>query len=272
MRRTKFTMTTTKTTKEVIKGMLQENTGASFLDSGGAYGRNYERNQARDFESEPACLVEAYNHSDGDSEVSVSFNLYHYLNAYLEYAPRLQASFERFCKRTDPNNDKSYMTLMEDFASHGKHKSQGTTNTYNYDNLLSQTIQYTMFSLDGNEYDAYILLQIHGGCDVRGGYTAPKLFKVCERDYFLMAQNDAYARAGKYELQSDDGGYHWYYEGSSRNEIPLAFKVIDGKPFAEIEEPVKEDPTTMLFDKAQFGKPPTETKLIPVEFMVSDSY
>ena len=32
--------TKTKTTKEVVREMLKENTGSHFLDSGGAYGRN----------------------------------------------------------------------------------------------------------------------------------------------------------------------------------------------------------------------------------------
>lgn len=140
-----MTMATVKNTKDIIKAMLKENTGASILDSGGAYGRNYERNQERDFDSEPACIVDA---DEKYQEVGISFNLYHYLNAYLEYAPRLQASFERFCERTDPNNDKSYLTLIEDYARNGRHKLLGTTNTYNYENILSQIIQYTSFKLN----------------------------------------------------------------------------------------------------------------------------
>jgi len=43
-------------TKEIIYNMLTENTGRHMLDSGGAYGRNWERNQVKtieDFENEP---------------------------------------------------------------------------------------------------------------------------------------------------------------------------------------------------------------------------
>ena len=55
-------------TADVIISMLKENTGAHFLDSGGAYGRNWERNQARDFESEPACRVDVFDWHEQDED------------------------------------------------------------------------------------------------------------------------------------------------------------------------------------------------------------
>ena len=48
-------------------------------------------------------------------------------------------------------------------------------NTYNGEDLLSQVIQFTLFRID---FTDYVALQIHGGCDVRGGYTAPRIFEV----------------------------------------------------------------------------------------------
>ena len=51
-------------TKAVIADMLQENTGRHMLDSGGAYGRNWERNQGRDFDSEPYGRAE-FSEFDG---------------------------------------------------------------------------------------------------------------------------------------------------------------------------------------------------------------
>jgi len=49
-------------------------------------------------------------------------------------------------------------------------------NTYNGESMLSQVLQYT--SLYHPDEGYYILLQIHGGCDVRGGYTDAKLFRL----------------------------------------------------------------------------------------------
>lgn len=48
-------------------------------------------------------------------------------------------------------------------------------NTYNYDNNLDCTLQYSVIEIDG---DQYLFLQIHGGADVRGGYTNVKMFKL----------------------------------------------------------------------------------------------
>jgi hypothetical protein len=63
-----------------------------------------------------------------------------------------------------------------------------TGNSYNEDNLLSGTVQYTCFELDG---DSFVLLQIHGGCDVRGGYTAPQVFRTDENCGSFGDWNDA---------------------------------------------------------------------------------
>lgn len=46
-------------TAEVIASMLTENTGRHMLDSGGAYGRNWERNHGRDVESFSRCAESA---------------------------------------------------------------------------------------------------------------------------------------------------------------------------------------------------------------------
>jgi hypothetical protein len=48
-------------------------------------------------------------------------------------------------------------------------------NSYNDEYcLLDQTIQVTFFCIADR---AYVALQIHGGCDVRGGYTKPAIFE-----------------------------------------------------------------------------------------------
>lgn len=206
-----------ESTESIIESMLKENTGVHMLDSGGAYGRNYERNQKRDFKSENACQVNC----DYD-ELSISYNTYHYLVNYLEYDRQCLRLENRFFKYAElpANQEKCWLELMEDFAN--KYTSYGTTNTYNYENLLDQTIQYTMFSLTDDEYDCYILLSIHGGCDVRGGYTKPRIFKVSDRDYFLIAQSDcdAYCQNCNAHWYSDDSGYHWYLDEGGLIPMP----------------------------------------------------
>jgi hypothetical protein len=66
--------------KKLIYKMLTENTGAHMLDSGGVYGRNWERNQVKtieDFENEPE---EVYTYSKRWNELSRTVSVYHYLS------------------------------------------------------------------------------------------------------------------------------------------------------------------------------------------------
>lgn len=48
-----------------------------------------------------------------------------------------------------------------------------THNTYNAPDLLSQTLQFTYCTCDHVDM---ALIQVHGGADVRGGYTKPRAF------------------------------------------------------------------------------------------------
>lgn len=254
----------------IITRMLKENTGASFLDSGGAYGRNYERNQTRDFEKEPACQVEC-NEFNGEVELIISYNIYHYLCNFLDYdedCEKLNQKFIHFCNLPD-KQDESYFHCrnqwLEDREKMGEDRFTeiNTANTYNYDNLLSQVIEYTHFV---HKDENYILLQIHGGCDVRGGYTKPVIFKVPDMDYFIMAQNDCYAFARypidktqpvmegidkpkeSYCWDSDDGGYHWYAQ-DGEPELKSVLRCKGDKPFVEVGG-----------------------KLLPLEISVMESY
>jgi hypothetical protein len=251
-------MVTEITLEDRITAMLKENTGASFLDSGGAYGRNYERNQKRDFKSEPACTLDAENWHD-EPTIDISFNIWHYLTAYLDYdddCEFLNKEFQEFCNSPEHKED-GYFTCMEAWTEErqnepateeDKFSEVYSANNYNYDNLLSQTIQYTHFIYKEKDY---ILLQIHGGCDVRGGYTEPVIFKTGDNDYFELAQHDCYLSARYpiderqkllkgieppkelYSWYSDDSGAHWYSD-DGEPELKLVLEVHDDKAYVNI--------------------------------------
>jgi hypothetical protein len=59
------------TVETMVEQMLKTSTGTSILDSGSAYGRNWQRNQTRDFKSEPACEVEIREY-EGKPEIDVT--------------------------------------------------------------------------------------------------------------------------------------------------------------------------------------------------------
>lgn len=134
-----------------------------------------------------------------------------------------------------------------------------TINTYNGEDLLSQTLQYVYFRCDGTDY---VALQIHGGADVRGGYTEPVVFETSD-DYGHGIMDNARAgiapdwkalkeRAEESARQgvlfpdlkctdepseinwSTDDGCHWYYQGSCG--VSYDAKQLDKLPAVEIED------------------------------------
>jgi hypothetical protein len=51
---------------------------------------------------------------------------------------------------------------------------------------LDQTLQYVTFQLNNV---GYVALQIHGGADVRGGYTAPRVFEADRESLVFDSQS-----------------------------------------------------------------------------------
>lgn len=193
------------TIETVILNMLKENTGRHFLDSGGAYGRHWERNQKRDITKDPPCHVDYY---DGNAEVS--FSLYHFLISHLEYDEVCDKLTQEFIEmsNTKENEDKDWYDLMHDWIKAKGFEFKGEDNSYNHDTLLDQDIAFRLFD---DEENNYILLQIHGGCDVRGGYTAPKIFRLPDVDYFWMHMSEctAFCNGCGIAWDSDNAGYEW---------------------------------------------------------------
>ena len=224
----------------VVSGMLTENTGRHFLDSGGAYGRHWEKNQGRSFKNEPSVSIEIDGNDDRTWDyANITYNIYHFMMNHLELdrmTGKLNRAFTMYANRPE-NEEKHWLELMEEFAE--QFENPHGFNTYNFENILSQVLQGEMFEHDG---ETYVLLQVHGGCDVRGGYTAPRVFKVIDPDYFWLAMNDvsAHCNGQKFDPRqeclpgieldpycrnnwmSDDSGYHWYFDGSGADEKPLA--------------------------------------------------
>jgi hypothetical protein len=230
--------------EKVIAEMLTESTGADILDSGGAYGRHWQSNrQVKDFRAQGSCMVEICapkrykSDRNGkwhttESGIDIQYNVFHYLTDNLEInatARELQKRFDEYEKQPE-NRDTGYLALMEDFSEilcKEGFTSQGTWNTYNGESLLSQVLQIVSVANTKDEYDTYWILQIHNGCDVRGGYTAPRIFHVPNIDSTIFSDHDAssFCECGWCNASSDDCGYHWYpIEGKKDFNKRLRFK------------------------------------------------
>lgn len=165
-----------------IAKMLKENTGRALGDSGDAYGRHWQRNQNRNFKKENEIDFELFEYNNGKVELTFSVNLYHYLVNKLEMNERtdyLNKKFKKWWKELNEDDDYERYSSFIEYVG-GTTNMKYMDNTYNYDCNLSQTIQFQTFEFN-NYY--FIILEIHGGCDVRGGYTDPYIFEI-DDEYF----------------------------------------------------------------------------------------
>lgn len=202
--------TTYDQTAERLASQWTENTGAHMLDSGGAYGRNWERNQgktAEDFLAAPEVTVEEYG--------GVYVNTFALLAKHLTYTARSEALTEAFREYVDstPKGEAYYNAYhsVEEWLetlglSEGDYESG---NTYNWENLLDSVFQYVQFTYHGK---TYVALSYHGGADVRGGYTDYVIYQGCED--WLWATGDATVdcKCGRYwtvrgmvDIEDEDG-------------------------------------------------------------------
>ena len=207
--------TTLNKTEQVITDMLLENTGIHMLDSGGDNGRAWQRNRA---------LLEKYDsfkhakHATlcGRYGIEYTTNIFHYLTEHLEYAETMDGIFQTF-REGCIELDNSDLSIMDDFAKEfrGGRGLYGegepiTCNTYEVDGCkLSQCIQFIQWH-DPYDDNEYVLLQIHGGADIRGGYTSPVCFTESGiSEYPLLSTSDGHIRCNDCEAEWYSDGAYW---------------------------------------------------------------
>lgn len=190
--------------KTTIYNILTENTGTHFLDSGGDNGRKWQQNRKRtieDFQNEPRVVAEIY-----DNEVEcVTVSTFHYLNEILErdqFSDAVNAWIEKkdvhWC--TDEIFDKFHLHHFKNFGTVDNFSE--SFNTYNSENNLDHVLQYRTFT-KGDE--VYVLLQIHLGADVRGGYSKVRCFKLVG---LITGLVDVYGSYEDIELSTTYDGYN----------------------------------------------------------------
>ena len=179
------TQKTTINTKELVFSMLTENTGTHMCDSGGDNGRMWQRNANKcvaDFENEPE---ELYHYAPKYNEIYRTVSVFHYLTHNLE-VDDIAYNFNELNTNPDNHNADTKTDVFiygvgseawQDLTEFNKVEVSRSWNTYNGDSDLSQILQGANLTVNDEHY---VLIQIHGGADVRGGYTDAKLFKCGE--------------------------------------------------------------------------------------------
>jgi hypothetical protein len=182
------TVSTYSKTAESLLAQWTENTGRHFLDSGGAYGRNWERNQGATVETFTEA-PEATIHPAPYGYVTV--NTFQYLLKHIEAtadSEQLTAGFRAWVA-SQPEDEAYYNSLSsvedwleaigaqawQDYQGHDS-KPEGF-NTYNWENSLDSVLMGVEFVVDDVHY---VALSYHGGADVRGGYTDFVVYEACD--------------------------------------------------------------------------------------------
>jgi hypothetical protein len=213
------TATTTKT-EQIIYEMLTEKTGTHFLDSGGDDGRHWQRNAKKsleDFKAEPYATIDP---KYGDSSLST----FHYLNEHLVFSEGMNLMLEEFAKDYPEESWRETVAMFLDALGVTKRDesvedARWEFNSYNFDQFfVDQCLQGYFFSLGSKDY---LALQIHNGADVRGGYTAPKIFEADRYDFILDANRMSF-RCPKCESLLDIEEYSATYTNPMNEPLDLS--------------------------------------------------
>jgi len=223
-----------QTLHDVIYSMITENTGRHMLDSGGAYGRHWERNSKRslqDFVQAPPVTFKASVYNER-LEFNVMKSLFHHLANNLElceYENKLWLTWDKLHSDWSYSDSEYgfYNAMLErdtkwiqkkPFLEHGDYNPSDFEGehfsgyTYNDENILSQDFVYYIMG-------DYVFIQTHNGCDARGGFSQPRLFKLNQWDNYLF-DYDRYT-IGCDREDSHSWDFDRYYENDSNTDIKL---------------------------------------------------
>jgi hypothetical protein len=248
------------TIKEIEK-MTKEEIATSPFDSGGAYGYSFEENKkVKNFDETPECK---FYLKDG---ITFQINIYHWLKNMLDggYLPKLTEDLQSKYGWWD-----SWDEWLDETFGEENYVSFKRENSYNYENFLSQPVLYRFFAVteDGvkhadralngldEEFVAsnieksdkiysdpmYIILSLHNGCDVRGGYTNPRVFRITTYDGvagFYSTMESANIRCKKCDFYMIYSG-KWMIEKLDGSLISLDEKMSDINTKLDLNEEVE---------------------------------
>ena len=210
--------------QEIIYGMLTECTGAALCDSGGAYGRNWERNSKKsiaDFINEPDVTCDDLDVTES-TDLCCIISVFHYLSNQLELNEVCRAF--NSIPVDDWDGDLFYGLSLkgQKFLESLGVTELNAFNTYNGESDLSQVLQGAYFQV--NDID-YVILQIHNGCDVRGGYTDAKIFVLNEWNDGYLKREAIYGDIDGVQIDNQYNGYSLTTENGESVPVTKKSKV-----------------------------------------------
>ena len=181
--------TMTPTERIVHKMMFEAH--AHILDSGSAYGRHWERRRSQ---GDLRQLPKAYWYVYKDGDVTFYVDLFHYLVDNFVWVRKLDLDLHRFANLPEWKRE-AWSDVLEAWFNERGYEVLDHGLTYNNEyHVLNQDFWFLIFTTDTeNDYSewfyaepdepVYIIIRTHNGCDIRGGYSAPHIFKVKEEEW-----------------------------------------------------------------------------------------
>ena len=203
-------------TEKKLREMLCENTGKHILDSGGAYGRHWQSNRLKDFDTLPEASLNIQQRGEAGIEIMVYVSLYHYLKERVtldKAAKKYNRAFVKF-ERQEKYKYTPYSEIIKSFVQSVDGEFQYVEYTYGQDSFLGQDFQYHLWK--DKEDNQMVFLELHNGCDARGGFTYP----VC----FAMAYEGGFYDIDRATIACENN--HWwdfeggYYGGWRHDDSP----------------------------------------------------
>lgn len=164
-----MTMTITDT-QRIVYQMMTENTGIHMLDSGGGSGRMWQRNQQHgieDFINQPRAWL----------DYGANISIFHFFSEFLTHDEKMQDEISMVAESL-PNE--SWFGVRQAFieAKIDQHWTfENTYNTYNDPDSIHLSQIFEGSDLVDPNGERLLIVMLHNGADVRGGYTMPYAFR-----------------------------------------------------------------------------------------------
>lgn len=217
-----------KTTfEQFLYDQFTTNTGTHFMDSGGDDGRQWQRNQKKtlqDFLDAPEVELDSWylehlEEGATSEDLVPTVSTFHYMLNNLE----LDSICEEFnsLKCEDWDSDAAYGLSVAgaEYLERNGFRLGTAWNSYNYDSNLDHVLQGCNVYAEGDseEFPSYMLIQLHLGADVRGGYTDAKLYRVsCE---YFNTNPDVYGDLDGVSVSTSYNGYN--LTDDDGNNVPV---------------------------------------------------
>lgn len=173
----------------------------NICDSGSVYGCKNDYNRKRNLFVEPCTYFDITRLNDGQAWFNIYVNTFRLLCKCLKYNAKEDMRFQEWYQQHD-----NWLDAIEHedctFKPQGYFGSSWRVyNSYNDESSrLDNVIQYAKYpyerycGYDRDEGDIdsnWMIVQIHGGCDVRSGYSAPVLFQLVDEEKFNWESTEA---------------------------------------------------------------------------------